>query len=210
MSEQYTTNTATAAERTAAGKRRGQALIGAASGVAVIAVLIGTFAWVQSSEKEPVAAPAPATATGTPRPAEPEPTEAPPAEQPAGVPTPPALKTEPVVKGGTGAVKKLTATQLIKGTGPAVAKGQTIAVNYTGVTYKTGKKFDSSWQRGQPFTTQIGVGAVIPGWDQGLIGVPVGSRVQLDIPANLAYGDEPQGGAPGGDLRFVVDILAAR
>jgi peptidylprolyl isomerase len=210
MSEQYTTNTATAAERTAAGKRRGQALIGAAAGVAVIAVLIGTFAWVQLSENEPAAAPAAAATTGDPRPAEPVPTAAPPAEDPAGLPTPPALKTEPVVKGGTGAVKKLTATQLIKGTGPAVAKGQTIAVNYTGVTYKTGKKFDSSWQRGQPFTTQIGVGSVIPGWDQGLVGVPVGSRVQLDIPAALAYGDKPQGGAPAGDLRFVVDILAAQ
>ena len=54
-----------------------------------------------------------------------------------------------------------------------------------------------------------GQGGVIPGWDQGLVGVTVGSRVQLDIPSNLAYGDSPSGGQPGGALRFVVDILGA-
>ena len=67
----------------------------------------------------------------------------------------------------------------------------------------------TSWKRGQTFDTQIGTGQVIPGWDQGLVGVKVGSRVQLDIPADLAYGETPEGGAPAGDLRFVVDILAA-
>ena len=87
-----------------------------------------------------------------------------------------------------------------------MASGQTITVNYTGVTYADGKQFDSSWKSGQPLTTQIGVGKVIKGWDQGLVGVTVGSRVQLDIPSDLAYGDS---GNPAGPLRFVVDILSA-
>ena len=52
-------------------------------------------------------------------------------------------------------------------------------------------------------------GKVIAGWDQGLIGVNVGSRVQPDIPANLAYGDNASGGVPADPLRFVVDVLAA-
>jgi peptidylprolyl isomerase len=107
-------------------------------------------------------------------------------------------------------VQKLQVTPLIKGTGPALAPGQTIRANYVGVTYKDGKVFDSSWQSGQLLETQIGVGGLIPGFDQGLIGVPVGSRVQLDIPAKMAYGEKTEGGRPAGDLRFVVDVLAAQ
>jgi peptidylprolyl isomerase len=214
MNEQTTTGQRqTTAERAAAAKRRGQALIGAGAGLAVIAVLIATFVWVQLSD-DPAAAPAAApSATAPPRPAEPVPTDAVPS---GGVPaqgglvTPPALAKAPVVKGGTGDVTKTKVTYLVKGPGPAIAKGQMIAVNYTGVIYKTGEQFDSSWTRHQPFVTQIGVGKVIPGWDQAMVGVLVGSRVQLDIPAKLAYGENPQGGQPAGDLRFVVDVLAAR
>ncbi len=58
-------------------------------------------------------------------------------------------------------------------------------------------------------TFPIGTGNLIKGWDEGLIGVPVGSRVQLDIPADMAYGEKPTGGRPAGDLRFVVDVLQA-
>ena len=121
----------------------------------------------------------------------------------------PALGTKPTVTAGTGDVTALKVTPLITGTGPAVQSGQTITVNYVGVTFKDGKEFDSSWKNSQAFTTQIGNGQVIKGWDQGLVGVKVGSRVQLDIPANLAYGDNPTGGAPAGALRFVVDVLSA-
>ena len=78
------------------------------------------------------------------------------------------------------------------------------------MTYKDGKEFDSSWTKGQPAQFPVGVGQLIKGWDEGLVGVPVGSRVQLDIPANLAYGDNPQDGSPPGALRFVVDVLAAQ
>jgi peptidylprolyl isomerase len=114
------------------------------------------------------------------------------------------------VTGGEGAVEELKVTALVKGKGPKVAAGQQIVVNYVGVTYADGKEFDSSWQRQQPFPLAIGVGQVIPGWDEGLVGVTVGSRVQLDIPAEMAYGENPSGGAPAGDLRFVVDVLQAQ
>jgi len=118
----------------------------------------------------------------------------------------PALGTKPAVSKGTGELASLVVTPLIKGTGPAAANGQQLTVNYVGVSYATGAEFDSSWKRSQPFEFQLGAGKVIKGWDQGLVGVTVGSRVQLDIPANLAYGD---GGDPSGPLRFVVDVLAA-
>lgn len=135
-------------------------------------------------------------------------------EKPAGKPASntanTSLTSKPVVAAGTGEVTKLAVTTLVEGSGAPVASGQTIKVNYVGVLYKTGAEFDSSWKSGQPASFQIGVGGVIPGWDQGLVGVKVGSRVQLDIPADLAYGDNPGGGRPGGPLRFVVDILEAK
>jgi peptidylprolyl isomerase len=119
----------------------------------------------------------------------------------------PALKTKPTVAAGTGALTKLVVTPIVQGTGAAVQAGQTITVNYVGVTYKDAKEFDSSWKRSETFPVQIGTGQVIPGWDQGLVGVKVGSLVQLDIPSELAYGDDGQ--IPG-PLRFIVDILAAK
>jgi len=121
----------------------------------------------------------------------------------------PALQTKPTVTKGTGTLTKLETTTLIEGKGEAVQTGQTISVNYVGVHFDTGEEFDSSWQRGQPIEFPIGVGQVIQGWDQGLVGVKIGSRVQLDIPSALAY-PNPQNGQPAGPLRFVVDILGAR
>jgi peptidylprolyl isomerase len=115
-----------------------------------------------------------------------------------------------VVKAGTGKLDKLVVKPLVTGTGPAVAAGQTLTVNYVGVLYANGQEFDASWKTGQPAQFPIGVGQVIKGWDQGLVGVPVGSRVQLDIPAALAYGDPAPAGYPEGALRFVVDVLAAQ
>ncbi|HET8660669.1 MAG TPA: FKBP-type peptidyl-prolyl cis-trans isomerase [Micromonosporaceae bacterium] len=122
----------------------------------------------------------------------------------------PALRTKPSTGPGTGEVTKLVVTPLVTGQGPAATAGQRVTVNYVGVLYRTGAEFDASWTRSQPFTFQLGAGNVIQGWDQGLVGVRVGSRVQLDIPARLAYGDNPGGGRPAGPLRFVVDLLAAQ
>lgn len=188
-----------------AAKRRGQAVAGAAAGVAILVVLAVVFALVKHHDNSDKSAPAAAPAASAPAEA---PSEAaqPTAEAPtpASVNTPAALSKEPDVKAGKGTLSKLVVTPIVPGTGPAVQKGQTITANYKLVSYKTGEVIDSSWTRGQPFSTQIGVGAVIQGWDEGIPGQKVGSRVQLDVPAALAYG------AQQGDLRFVVDILAAQ
>jgi peptidylprolyl isomerase len=189
---------------TDAGKRRVQAIAGALAGLVVVIVLFAVFFAVNASKDKPAAQPAAPQAGATPTAAS-EPAAAPSdAAQPAPVDTPAGLTKEPVVKAGTGTVEKLTVTPLVKGTGPAVKAGQTITVNYVVVTYKDGKVVDSSWQAGQPFSTPIGTGALIKGWDQAIPGQKVGSRLQLDVPAELAYG------AQQGDLRFVVDILAAQ
>jgi peptidylprolyl isomerase len=115
--------------------------------------------------------------------------------------TKPAAVTPP-----TEAFAELKVTTLIQGTGAAVTSGQSVTVNYVGISRTTGEEFDSSWSRDQPFTFVIGSGGVIQGWSQGLLGVAVGSRVELDIPSELAYGD--QGRVPG-DLIFIVDVLSA-
>lgn len=122
----------------------------------------------------------------------------------------PALCTKPTVAAGEGAAPtELKVTPLITGTGPQVQAGQTITVNYVGVTWADGAEFDSSWKNNQTASFSIGTGNVIQGWDQGLVGQTVGSRVQLDIPSALAYGDSPTNGSPAGALRFVVDIIDA-
>lgn len=109
----------------------------------------------------------------------------------------------------------LRKVQLIKGTGPRVKKGQTIAVRYLGQAFDGDKPFDENFGdtgTGQPTTFSIGTGAVIKGWDQGLEGMPVGSRVVLEIPPELGYGAEgsPDSGIPkNATLVFMIDILAA-
>jgi peptidylprolyl isomerase len=106
----------------------------------------------------------------------------------------------------------LVAQPLIKGAGSVVKAGQTILVQYTGVIWKSGKKFDSSWDRGKPTSFPIGVSQVISGWDEGLVGQTVGSQVLLVVPPDKGYGaqGQPSAGISGTDaLVFVVDILQA-
>jgi peptidylprolyl isomerase len=99
---------------------------------------------------------------------------------------------------------------LITGTGAKVAKGQQITVHYTGVIWPGGKQFDSSWERGKPSSFGIGVGQVIAGWDEGLVGQPIGSQLLLVIPPDKGYGAQGKGDIKGTDtLVFVVDILDA-
>jgi FKBP-type peptidyl-prolyl cis-trans isomerase len=101
---------------------------------------------------------------------------------------------------------------LIKGTGPTVKKGQLIVVQYTGVNWRTKKVFDSSWSRSAPFGVNIGEGQVLQGWDTGLVGQTVGSRVLLVIPPAEGYKSQgnSQAGIKGTDtLVFVVDIIDA-
>jgi len=94
------------------------------------------------------------------------------------------------------------------GTGPKPAATDQVKVHYRG-TLLDGKEFDSSWKTGaQPLSLILGAGNVIKGWDEGLAGVKPGSRVQIDIPADKAYGDPAPDGYPSGALRFVVDVLS--
>jgi peptidylprolyl isomerase len=106
----------------------------------------------------------------------------------------------------------LVVQQLVRGKGAKVRKGQQITVHYTGVIWPGGKKFDSSWDRGSPAAFPIGRGQVVGGWDEGLVGQPVGSRILLVIPPDKGYGaaGKPSFGIKGTDtLVFVVDILDA-
>lgn len=110
------------------------------------------------------------------------------------------------------APKNLTVKPLVKGSGAAVAKNDYVVVQYTGVIWKSGKVFDSSWSRSQPFAFSVGAGQVVKGWDQGLLGQTVGSRVMLVIPPADGYGSSgaPQAGIKGTDtLVFVVDVIGA-
>ncbi|MBP3223029.1 MAG: FKBP-type peptidyl-prolyl cis-trans isomerase [Actinomycetaceae bacterium] len=98
---------------------------------------------------------------------------------------------------------------LKEGTGPAVLPGRNISVHYHGQIWN-GNIFDSSFKRGEPTSFPIGVGMVIQGWDQGLVGKNVGSRVLLSIPPEKGYGvnGHPGAGIKGTDtLVFVVDIV---
>ncbi|HTZ27521.1 MAG TPA: FKBP-type peptidyl-prolyl cis-trans isomerase [Streptosporangiaceae bacterium] len=103
---------------------------------------------------------------------------------------------------------------LIKGNGPPITKGQEVVTQYVGLNWRTRAVFDSSWSRGAPFGFQIDASPaqIIPGWDTGLLGVPVGSRVMLIIPPKDGYGSsgESSAGIKGTDtLVFVVDVLDA-
>ena len=116
---------------------------------------------------------------------------------------------KPTVSIPTSIPTKLGITTLIDGKGTGAKAGDTITVNYVGVLSADGTEFDNSYDRGQSFPFTLGQGAVIKGWDQGLLGAKVGSRVQLDIPADLAYGSQGKAGIkPDSALTFVIDVLA--
>jgi peptidylprolyl isomerase len=120
-------------------------------------------------------------------------------------------KTKPKVTVPKGAPpKKLETKELEEGSGAVAKAGDAVTVNYVGVNYKTGKEFDASWDRGEPFTFTLGAGGVIPGWDQGIEGMKVGGRRELIIPPELGYGSagSPPAIPPNETLVFVVDLEA--
>ncbi|WP_207345387.1 FKBP-type peptidyl-prolyl cis-trans isomerase [Arthrobacter sp. E3] len=107
---------------------------------------------------------------------------------------------------------ELIIEDLIEGTGTEVVAGNTVSTHYVGVAFSTGEEFDSSWGRGTPLEFRAGVGQVIQGWDQGLLGMKVGGRRRLEIPSELAYGTRGAAGAiaPNEALIFVVDLVGVR
>ncbi len=99
----------------------------------------------------------------------------------------------------------------VVGTGDSAKAGQTVSVHYTG-WLTNGKKFDSSVDRGQPFSFRLGVGQVIKGWDEGVQGMKVGGKRKLTIPSNLGYGARGAGGLipPHATLVFDVELLGVQ
>jgi peptidylprolyl isomerase len=102
----------------------------------------------------------------------------------------------------------LAIQDILDGIGKTSIKGRTLTVQYVGYDYETRKKFDSSWDQGEPLTFKLGSGKVIPGWEEGLEGMEVSDRRELVIPPDLAYGDQQVGSIkPNSTLIFVVDLL---
>jgi peptidylprolyl isomerase len=102
---------------------------------------------------------------------------------------------------------ELTVTDDVEGTGDIVCAGDTVLAHYVGVDASSGEVFDNSWERGEPAT--FALDQVIDGWSEGLVGMRVGGRRTLVIPAALAYGvdDTDTAGTPTGDLVFTVDMV---
>ncbi len=123
-----------------------------------------------------------------------------------------AKRTRPKVEVPKGpAPTTLVTKELIEGSGPEAKSGDEVTVQYAGVLYKTGKEFDASWNRGEPFSFTLGGGEVIPGWDKGVEGMKVGGRRMLVIPPELAYGSQGVGPIPPeSTLVFVIDLLSIK
>ena len=120
------------------------------------------------------------------------------------------ISTEPTITIPPGAPPtQLESKDLIVGTGPAVKAGDKATVQYIGSAYSSGKVFDSSWSRNQTFPFVLGQGQVIAGWDQGVVGMQVGGRRELIIPASLGYGAQSPGSgiAANDTLVFIVDLV---
>jgi len=108
------------------------------------------------------------------------------------------------------AIDELKAAILREGTGQAVKNGDQITVNYVGLL-ENGTKFDSSLDRGQPFTFTVGASQVIKGWDLGLIGMELNEVRRLYIPSEFAYGNNGSSDGsipPGANLIFDIELLA--
>jgi len=102
---------------------------------------------------------------------------------------------------------KLYSRDIVEGKGEAAKSGDSVSVQYVGVSFSNGEEFDASWERPDPFEFQLGQGSVIKGWDEGVVGMRPGGRRLLVIPPDLAYGPQGQGSiGPNETLLFVVDL----
>lgn len=106
-----------------------------------------------------------------------------------------------------GTLHKLIVDDVLVGTGDAVALGNTVTVHYIG-TLQNGQEFDNSNKRGEPFTFTVGEGKVIKGWEEGIVGMKVGGKRILVVPASMGYGEKGFGPIPGGaSLVFAIELL---
>ena len=107
---------------------------------------------------------------------------------------------------------QLEIDDIVEGDGDEAVVGRIVEVHYVGVSWKSGKQFDASWDRGQPFSFKLGRGQVIPGWDAGVQGMRVGGRRKLTIPSAMAYGARGAGGVipPNATLIFDVELLEVK
>jgi peptidylprolyl isomerase len=114
------------------------------------------------------------------------------------------MPDEQVIQTATG----LEYVEILEGTGAPPKPGDSVSVHYTG-WLKSGQKFDSSHDRGQPLVFPLGRGRVIKGWDEGVASMKVGGKRKLIIPAHLGYGDRAAGGVipPGATLIFEVELV---
>lgn len=107
---------------------------------------------------------------------------------------------------------ELVSEDVVEGDGAEAKDGDEVEVEYVGVAQSTATEFDSSWERDEPFSFELGSGQVIPGWDQGIVGMKEGGRRLLVIPGDLAYGPtgQPPDIGPNETLVFAVDLIAVK
>ncbi|MFF1408559.1 FKBP-type peptidyl-prolyl cis-trans isomerase [Streptomyces sp. NPDC058289] len=108
------------------------------------------------------------------------------------------------------APQELTVRDIVVGDGAEAKPGRVVRVHYVGVTFASGREFDASWDRGEPFKFAVGGGRAIKGWDRGIRGMKVGGRREIIVPPRLGYGNQsPSPLIPAGStLVFVVDLLS--
>lgn len=156
-----------------------------------------------AAEAEPTEAPPPTEAPAAAEPAAVEPA----VEEPAAAEAQPAFEynEEDVLTTASG----LQYVIIEEGTGPTPEQGSIVEVHYNG-TLEDGTKFDSSYDRGQPIQFPVGVGQVIPGWDEGIALMKQGGKAKLIIPPDLAYGEQGAGGVipPNATLLFDVELVS--
>lgn len=123
------------------------------------------------------------------------------------------MSEKPVIDPPEGpAPSELQIIDEVVGDGAEATKGSTVYVDYVGVGFDSGEEFDASYNRGEPLAFRLGVGQVIKGWDDGVLGMKVGGRRKLVIPADQAYGKRGVPGVigPNEALIFVCDLRAVR
>lgn len=119
-----------------------------------------------------------------------------------------SAQTTQNITGPDGSILKITDT--IVGEGDEAVAGKTLSMNYVG-TLLDGTKFDSSYDRNEPFSFVLGGGQVIKGWDQGIVGMKVGGKRHLEIPSSFGYGDTGYGPIPAkATLIFDVELLEVK